>query len=73
MIECNIHDNILAAVVALKLVISVSSSIGSNVSQLVSYKDLQCCTMLKQTIVKYCYNDMVMFQYTTVADYSDQN
>ena len=33
------HDNILAVIAAMKVLMSVSSSISSNVIQLVSYKD----------------------------------
>ena len=35
------HDNILAALAALKVVMSGSSSIGSSVSRLICYKDFQ--------------------------------
>ena len=50
------HDNILAAIAALKVVGSISSS---NVDQLVYYND--CLSVLiqlvKHTIVKYCYKN----------------
>ena len=39
------HDNILAAIAALKVVMSVTSSIGSNVSQLVTKLFISCCTI----------------------------
>ena len=40
------HDNILAAIAALKVIMSVSSSKGRNVSQLV------CQTVVKPIIVR---------------------
>ena len=39
------HDNILAAIVALKVVMSVSRSIDSNVSQFVTFIFISCCTI----------------------------
>ena len=39
------HDNNLAAIAALKVVMPVSLSIGSNVSQLVTMLFISCCTI----------------------------
>ena len=38
------HDNVSATIVALNVVMSVSSSIGRNVSQLVTMLFISCCT-----------------------------
>ena len=45
------HDNIFAAIAALKVLISVSSSIGSNVSQLVTMLSLAVIQLVSGKIV----------------------
>ena len=48
------HDNILAVIAALKVIMSVSSSIGSNVSQLFCYSDSH-----NSKIVLYWYGQVI--------------
>ena len=53
------HDHSLVAIAAVKVVMSVSSSVGSNVSRLVTMLFISCCTISIRYNSKLVKNDKV--------------